>query len=208
MSNPFIHDENDIAERVLWAFQNSKNQCSIGQVVTINAAPVSVNVQPLINYFDKISNWQQFPILNNVPVAQMQTKFFSINTPLNVGDIGILLWFDREVYSCLLAGATTPTTPDSGNLSDVNACIFLPILQPFTLANPLLPTGVDIISNPAGIPISLMTELLTLLTALLAVGGALGTATTFGQVNAAGTALVSAVTLVQTALTLFKGVQP
>lgn len=208
MSNPFIHDENDIAERVVWKMQNSKSQCSIGKVVSINLTPVSVNVQPLINYFDVIAGWKPYPILNSVPVAQFQNTAFSINTPLNVGDVGLLLWFDREVYTCLLAGATSPTTPDSGDLSDLNACIFIPIVQPFAKANPLLPAGVDIISNYAGTPISLMTEILALLTGLTACATALSTATTFGNINEAGSALLTVLSQVTTALTNFKGAQP
>jgi len=162
VSNPFFYDEADIAQRVIWKNQNAKSQCSIGQVVSINTSPVSVNIQPLVNYFDLISKWETYPVLNNIPVAQMQTATYSFNTPLNIGDTGLILWFDREVYTTLLAGATTTQIPNSGSMNDVNACVFLPLMQAFSLANQLLPNGVDFISSE----VSLMTQLLNLLTQL------------------------------------------
>lgn len=208
MSNPFIHDEADIAERMIWNYQNSKSYCSIAKVTQINASPVSVNIQPLVNYFDRVANWQPYPILNNIPVAQMQTGSYSINTPLNVGDIGLTIWFDREVYTCLLSGATTPTTPDSGNLADTNACIFVPIVQSFSSANVLVPQGVDITSVHAGTPISLMTQLLTLLDGLSTFITTMQTVSNFGAINTAATSLLPILNTLVTNLTNFKGAQP
>lgn len=231
-ANPFIHDEADAAKRLIFSLQNLKSQCSIAKVSSINATPVSVNIQPLVNYFDTISGWEQYPVLNFVPVAQMQTSKFSFNLPLNVGDIGIVLWFDREVYTCLLNGATTPTIPDSGDLSDTNACVFIPMMQPFGLANTLLPSGVDIISSQ----ISLLTQLLStmnnisttltdissLLTALSTFAVACEASTTDPILVSAATALAAAlpsiatsissvatsITSITTNLTTFKGGQP
>lgn len=217
-NNPFFHDESDIAQRVVWKNMNAKSSCSIASVVGINAAPVSVSIQPLVKYFDQIGGWTSYPVLKYVPVAQMQTVAYSINTPLKVGDTGLVLWFDREVYTCLQAGATTTTTPDSGNLFDTNACVFLPLMPAFNLANQLMPSGVDIISAE----VSLITQLLTLLTdlntylaAIVTAGVPYAGAPTMPVVGAypialtaASTSLISEITTIITALTTFKGAQP
>jgi hypothetical protein len=215
--NPFFHDASDVTKKLIWLNENSKNTISIGKVMKINASPVSVNIQPLINYYDVITQWEEFPILQNVPVAQLASSVFSLNTPLNVGDTGLILWFDREAYTCLLAGASTTTTPSSGALNNVNACVFIPILQSFALANTLEPSGVDIISSD----VSLLTQLLnlsnsltTLATALVTAGNAYIAAPTLPNVlvyvtavNAAATSLNTAIAQVTTMLTTFKGAQ-
>lgn len=161
--NPFFRDESHIADRCIWRYANGKSICSIGKITQINTSPVSVNVQPLVNYFDGLAGYTEYPILQYIPIIQMQTTAYSINTPVNIGDTGILLWFDREVYTTLLAGASATNSPSSGNLRDINACVFLPILPSFTLANSLQSTGVDIISAN----ISLLTQLTNLLSQLL-----------------------------------------
>lgn len=158
----FFVDGSDVAMRCIWKVMNGKSQCSLAKVVAINASPISVNIQPLVNYFDQIGGFRAYPVLQNVPVAQNQTASYSIKTPLNIGDTGIVLWFDREVYTNLLAGASSTSSPNSGDLSDQNACVFLPMLPAFSLANPLKPNGVDFVSSQ----ISLMTELSTLLSQL------------------------------------------
>lgn len=222
--NGFFHDESDISERIVWNIQNNKSQCSIAKVVTINASPVSVSIQPLVNYFDIVSQWQPYPVIDNVPVAQLQTISYSINTPLNIGDIGLVIWFDREIYTCLMNGATTPTTPTSGDLSDTGACVFIPIMQSFALAKPIQNTGVDFISAQ----VSLMTQLLTLMTQitsfftdmqtfltevaaapttdLSSYAGAVASACS--AFNLLITPIQAQITQITTALTTFKGMQP
>jgi hypothetical protein len=215
--NPFFHDASDVTKKLIWLSQNSKNTISIGKVVSVNTSPVSVNVQPLINYYDVISQWEEFPILQNVPVSQMGSAVFSVNAPLNIGDTGMILWFDREVYTCLLAGATTSTIPSSGSLNNVNACVFVPFLQSFALAQALESNGFDIISSE----VSLLTQLLnlsnsltSLATSLVTAGNAYIAAPTLPNVlvyvtavNAAATSLNTAIAQVTTMLTTFKGAQ-
>lgn len=160
MRNPFLNDSADVFDRMLQAWQNNTNTCSIGKVTSITG--VTVSVQPLIKYFDPVTKWETHPILDNIPISQMQTPLYSIRTPLVVGDIGLLLWFDREVYSSLKEGATDPIIPDSGDLNDANACVFIPIMQPFTTALPPQSKGVEFVS----IEIKLMEQLLALLSNL------------------------------------------
>ncbi len=214
MSNPFYEDESNIADQCIWKDSNGKSQCSIAKVTAINSSPVSVNIQPLVNYFDQTAGWTTYPILQNIPVIQFQTAAYSIVTPLNVGDTGLVLWFDREAYTTLLAGAVTPTTPDSGNMSDINACVFLPILPSFTLASSLKSIGLDFISSR----ISLLTQLQNLCTQLTNLTTALAALTVTGVTTGSGISGVPVnavvitnigvqITAIQTNLVTFIGAQ-
>lgn len=215
--DPFFNDEFDIFKRGLYNANNSSSNCSVGIVTGINLSPVTVNVQNAVQYFDKIQGFQEPPILQNVPVMQLSNLAYSIKTPLNVGDLGLLLWFDREVYTFLVSPALTPQPPESGTMHNENACVFLPVMQKFSQANTLKATGVDFVSTE----ISLMTQLITLLTdlntflAALIVAGApyagSPSAPVVGAypiaVTAASTALETALTTITAALTTFKGAQ-
>lgn len=215
--NPFINDEYDLTKQVIFNYINSQSKCSVGIVKSINSNPVSVNVINGIKYFDKIEGFLDPPLLINVPLMQLQNNLYSIKTPLNIGDLGILLWFDREVYTFLLSSGVTSITPDSGNVFNENACVFLPVMQTFSIANTIKQSGVDIVSSQ----ISLITELLTLLTNLATFTSSLvsagspyagnPSATVVGAypiaVTAAANALGSTLTNINTALTTFKGAQ-
>lgn len=216
--NPFINDEYDLIKRVMFNQLNSQSICSIGTIVAINTSPVSVDVQPCIKYFDRNEGFQIPPILGNVPIAQVSNNLFSVKTPVNIGDVGIILWFDREVYSWLLDPSASPKEPESGTLHNEAACIFLPFLQKFSVSPTLAQTGVDIESSS----VSLMTQLITLLTdlntflaSLITAGAPYAGAPTMPvvgaypiAVTAAATLLETAVTTITSALTTFKGAQP
>jgi hypothetical protein len=218
MTDPFFVDNAQIAERVVWSNQNHKSQCSIAKVMAVNSSPVSVDIQPLVNYFDQIAGFTPYIVIPSVPVVQLQTSAYSINTPLNIGDTGLVIWFDREVYTTLQAGATTPQAPSSGDLYDVGACVFLPILTSFALANPLKTNGVDFISSQ----VSLLTQLLNLLTGLSTFLTAVASAPTTNPLTPAyaaaialacnnflslGPVLADTVTVIKAQLTLFQGMQ-
>lgn len=193
MINPFFQDSSDIAERVYWKNDNASNKCSIAKVVGINSSPVSVNIQPLVNYFDQSIGWTPYPILSFVPLAQMQTVLYSINLPLNIGDTGLVLWFDREVYTTLLAGAISPQAPESGDMNNVSACVFIPMLSSFNIASQIKNTGIDILSAE----VSLLTQLINLCMQTSALATALGQG-----------GIATAVTAIQEQLAAFKGEQP
>lgn len=209
--NPFLNDVPDIIDRMIHGWKNSTNFCSIGSISSINSSPVSVNVQPLVKYFDPITKWETFPVIKNVPITQMSNNLYSIKTPVNVGDVGIILWFDREVYSSLMQGAQLPIIPDSGDLNDQNACIFIPIVQSFATANQLKQTGVEFVSSE----ISLIQQLLTLLSDLTLFCTTVSAAPTTNPLTpvyaaaiaGAATALNLSIATLTTALTTFKGTQ-
>lgn len=209
--NPFINDEFDLTKRMIFSQMNSKSNCSIAYITAINSSPVSVNVQPSIKYFDKIEGFQTPEVLENIPVAQIANNNASIRMPLNVGDVGILLWFDREVYSWLLATSLSPSSPDSGNLFNESACIFIPLVQKFAIAPQIKNTGVDFISSE----ISLLTQLINLLTDLTTFCNAIVSAPTTNPLTptyaaalaTAATNLSVSIATLSTALTTFKGAQ-
>lgn len=213
-TNPFIYDESHIADRMIWKRMNAKSQCSIAMVTGINSTPVSVNIQPLVNYYDQIAGWTEYPVLKYIPVMQFQTASFSISTPINIGDTGLVIWFDREVYTTLLAGATTPGIPDSGDLSDTNACVFINGLPSFVIAKSLQQTGVDITSES----VSLLTQLGNLCSQLESLTSTLASLTVTGVQSggavsgppsqaASITAVNVQITEIASQLTLFQGAQ-
>lgn len=208
MSNPFMHDESDIAERVYWKMQNAKSQCSIGKIVTLNSSPLSVDIQPLVRYFDPIAGWQDYPVLKHVPLGQFQTEGGGVKLPLVPGNLGMILWFDREVYTCLTAGATSVTTPDSGSLDDQNACIFLPLVQVPSKGNPIAASGVDFVSKYQGTTISFMTELNLLLQALDTFVQGVQASTDWLPLQLAASTFLNTLTPTLPKFTQFKGQQP
>lgn len=144
---PFFYDEADIAERAIWNDKNQSYRCSIGKIVSVNQNPVSVDVQPLIRSFDKVDKWQNPPILSHVVVGNFNSQNFTLYLPLKSGDLGLLLWVDREIYTCLFNGGGNITTPDSGDLDDINACIFIPLISSFSDQPMFKSEGVEIESS-------------------------------------------------------------
>ena len=218
MSSPFYFDESQIADRCIWRDRNGKSQCSIAKVVQVNSTPVSVNIQPLVNFYDQTVGFRQYPVLVNIPVAQIQTAISAILTPLNVGDTGIVLWFDREVYTTLSLPLPIPNTPNSGDLSDVGACVFLPMLPSFGAASPIQSSGVDFISNTISLLTqvsALLTQLNTFLQAIVTAGIpyiGMPTKPVLGAypiaLTAAATSFYGTVTTLQANIATFKGSQP
>jgi hypothetical protein len=143
--NPFFSDNVDIIERAIWRNQNAKSICSIAKVTAVNES--TVDVQPLIKHFDAYAGWVDCVEIKDVPVSQNQTSSHSIQTPLKVGDTGMVIWFDREVYNNLQSGAREISEPSSGKMNDLSACVFIPAITAFSKAKPLKQKGVDVVSE-------------------------------------------------------------
>lgn len=163
--NPFLNDDSDVINRAIWSYANYKNKCTIAKVTAVNPSPVSVDVQPLIKYCDINSElkWEAYPELVDVPVAQSASANYAAKFPLNVGDTGFLLFCDREIFSALQLSSATVVKPAYGELDELQACIFVPMLQLFQLAPTLASKGVDFDSEG----VSLLGELLSLTQSLL-----------------------------------------
>ena len=160
-NNAFINDAHDMTQRAIWNYSNYKTICSVGTVTAVNANPVSVNVQALVKYCDTLSEgvWQEYPELVDVPLAQMGSSAYSVYSPLNVGDTGIILWCDREIYTALSQSKPTVVQPNSGELSELNACIFIPFLQLFNKASVIQASGYDVVSSDVSLVNSIISDL-------------------------------------------------
>ena len=154
-----MNDEYDLIKKTLLNHLNSKSNCSIGSIVSVNSSPVSVDIQPAIKYFDKTEGFLESPILKNIPIAQISNNISSMRMPINPGDVGIIIWFDREVYSWLKSSSTRAISPDGSTLYNESACIFIPLIQKFSKSPNIKSTGVDIFSSD----VSLMTQLISTL---------------------------------------------
>jgi len=201
--NPFMNDEYDLTKRILFNQKNSTNTCSIGTIVSINSSPISVNVQPSIRYFDKLEGFKDSPILEHLPVMQLASNLASIRLPLVPGNVGVILWVDREVYSWLDSVGVGPKAPDSGNLCNESAAIFIPFMQKFSQALPVKSLGVDIVSSE----ISLLTQLTNFANDLQTFANSVSIATTIPQITTAAGILNSSLTPIIANLTTFKGDQ-
>lgn len=201
--NPFIHDEYDLIKKVMFNEQNSKSNCSIGTIVKINTNPVSVDVKNCVKYFDANGGFQEPPVLSSVPVAQIANSVSSIRLPLNIGDVGVLLWFDREVFTWLDSSVAVPKEPDSGNMMNENACIFIPFLTKFSNAPLIKNSGVDIYSNN----VSLVEQIFDFIDVINNFATTLSTANSFVDINVAAASLITNLTNVIAQLTTFKGQQ-
>lgn len=231
--NPFMNDEFDLNKRMQLNQLNSTSSCSIGTVVAINSSPVSVDIQPSIKYFDREVGFVTSPVLKHIPLAQIANSSSSIKLPLNPGDVGVILWFDREVYSWLDSSSAGSLAPGSGTFNNDSACIFIPLIQKFSQAPVVKNTGMDFISSGQSLMTqlleelqaltTLLTSLTTFNTALIVAGapyagpggstapmqGAYAIAVTAAAtvLNTAISAVGSSLASVATALTTFKGAQ-
>lgn len=163
--NPFLNDDADTINRAIWSYANYKNKCTLASVVAVNSSPVSVDVQPLVQFSDINSDgkWRDYPVLREVPLAQAASATYAIKYPINDGDTGFLLFCDREIFTALGASSATITQPAYGELDELQACIFVPMLPLFQLAPTIQQNGVDFVSSN----VSLLAELQTFVQQLL-----------------------------------------
>lgn len=160
MLNPFLNDDASVINKAIDMNSSYKVSCSVAKVTAINKNPISVDVQPLVKYCDIFSEerWLDYPELTQVPLAQLFGSKFSVKLPINVGDTGIVLWCDREVFSALSQTTPLTTEPASGELSDLQACVFIPAMPLFALAPQIKQKGLEFVSDN----VELVGELLVL----------------------------------------------
>jgi hypothetical protein len=105
LESPFLTDTYDIAQQLIWDFQNSLCICSVGVVKEVTEK--SVTLQPLVKYFDKNNGYKDFPKLLKIPVSQLTVISGGLKIPVIVGDTGVIIWFDRDVTDGLKAKVST-----------------------------------------------------------------------------------------------------
>jgi len=210
---PYIDDTFDLVKEIMFEEMNSTSRCSLGTIVKINNSPVSVDIQPVINHFDKIEGFLEPEILKNIPVLQQGNAAASLRFPMNSGDVGVILWLDREGYSWLASALVGPKTPESGTFHNESACIFIPLLTKFSQAAPVKNLGVDIVSSQVSLleqMLNLMTDLTTFCDAIVAANAAATSPLTpvySGALSTAASVLKVSVTQLNVAFTTFKGEQ-
>jgi hypothetical protein len=222
--NPFLPDSFEQFKRYLFDEQNSTPSASIATVVNVSATNKScVDIQPSVKYFDKNTGFTTYPKLLSVPVFQLAGSTHAISASIVPGDVGLVIWVDREIYSWLTSSSPIPAAPESGSLHNVNACVFIPCMQKFSQAPALQSSGMEFMS----MGIKLMQELITMATnmgtfanSLVTAGsvptftwtpGAGGSAVSPAyqvQVTTAANTFVTQMTTTQTKFTTFKGSQP
>lgn len=197
--DPFLADSFEISKRLHWDIMNSQNRASVAQVIGYGTDTGTVNIKPMVNYYDKVEGFSEYPELINVPVVQLTSSSFSFKFPVNIGDVGVVLWMHREIQTALSGGGSTPVL---GDLSNVNACVWMPFT---TYSSPnFKQEGVDIVSSS----VSLLEQVLNLLTGLYTfLQGCSGAGGDAAPVASAATAFEPVVTAVKSALTVFKGEQ-
>ena len=80
------------------------------KIVKIDLTKRLVNVQPLINYFDKITEkYIKLPIIPNVPIMFLRTKVALISVPINIEDTGTLFFSERCFKNWQLSGGIKNT---------------------------------------------------------------------------------------------------
>jgi len=173
--NCFLGDDYERFRRSFWSMMNSRQTISIAKITGISTVTSgTVDIQPLVQHFDKNAGFVDYPVIKGVPITQMASSQYSINTPVNVGDVGLVLWVDREVFTWLFGSASSSHAPESGEMNNANDCIFIPFVQKFATAPALKQTGLEFMS--AGI--KLMQELITLTTNMASFAQSLNSAAT------------------------------
>jgi hypothetical protein len=173
--NCFLGDDYENFRRSFWSMMNSRQTVSIAKVTGISTITSgTVDIQPLVQHFDKNSGFVDYPEIKGVPITQMASPQYSINVPVNLGDVGLVLWVDREVFTWLFGNTSGSHAPESGEMNNANDCIFIPFLQKFSKAPVLKQTGLEFMS--AGI--KLMQELITMTTNMASFAQSLNTAAT------------------------------
>lgn len=173
--NCFLGDDYERFRRSFWSMMNSRQTISIAKITGIaTITSGTVDVQPLIQHFDKNAGFIDYPVIKGVPITQMASPQYAINVPVNVGDVGLILWVDREVFTWLFGSSSSSHAPESGEMNNANDCIFMPFVQKFSQAPVLKQAGLEFMS--AGI--KLMQELTTLTTNMASFAQSLQSAAT------------------------------
>lgn len=206
-NSPYLSSNFDIAQRLIEKNNNAQVLCTIASVQKVNADPVSVDVLPLINFFDENFGYTPWDVLPSIPVLQQASAAVQVKLPISVGDVGVILCFHREVFTCLQQNAK-PKDPASGVVYDVANCFFLPFLSSFALQPALKPSGYDVVSQGVSLLKQLKDECDAVKSFAQSVANASGDPNIFpGEVKTAAQTLLNALGPISGNFTTFKGQQ-
>ena|ERR1700679_3060037 len=206
---PFLSDITSIIDKVNWADKNSEIIFTVGKITAITGTTASV--QPLVKMFNRQLGWFDSAVLTGINVLASGGLAYQIKTPINVGDIGVLLIPHREVSGAISSQGITQ--PDSGDMYNLQHALFLP----FALSG-LKPLGIEIVSG-AETPVNLIgsgsygastsgliNDLVQILVTLIQVMNTISVDTLSAVATASVAASAQLMTLI-TKLSLFKGEQ-
>ena len=206
-NSPYLSSNFDIAQRLIEKNNNTQVICSIASVQKVNADPVSVDVLPLINFFDPNFGYTPWDVLPSIPVLQQASAAVQVKLPISVGDVGVILCFHREVFSYLRQGGGQKD-PESGVVYDAANCFFLPFLSPFALQPALKPSGYDVVSQGISLLKQLKDETDAVSSFAQSILNASGDPNVFvGEIKAAALVLKNSLASISQNLTTFKGQQ-
>lgn len=220
-TNPFLATNTSISKRLIDEDADRKLTTSIAKVTAVNSDPVSVDIQPLIQQWYTAAGWQTMPEIKQVPISLPCSNEFSFRFPVNIGDVGVVVWFHRDAWSWLNSPSEAPSQPDSGDTNDYFSCCFFPFMQKFSNQYELKQSGVDFLSSG----VSLLTQMIAIVDTMVSdlsnklqtlaplpvavtVAGAPGTGTAdVTQINLISTSLTPALENIKSQLETFKGQQ-
>ena len=139
IDNPYNPDSNDtfiehlpLDEVIIRAIKAElkKSRVMIPAKVIKKNSSQNVDVQPLFKtrYID--GEVKDLPPIQHVPVSMIMGVDYSIKVPVAVGDIGYLIFCDRDLDS-FLAGSGEILEPNSSRAHDYADAVFSPGLVPF-----------------------------------------------------------------------------
>jgi phage baseplate assembly protein gpV len=106
------------------------NNChlQLGVIKSYDHQKRLAKVQPLIGMTNGDEEWDDLPLLNNVPVAHSGTDSYIIHVPVKEGDVVILLCMDRDISALdQTEKRNEPTFSQSNRMFSLSDCIAMPI---------------------------------------------------------------------------------
>lgn len=149
-----------------------------GQIVTINTALWTAQVQPAFKRVQEDGTVVNRPILPDVPIWIPGGGGAWLQFPIAPGDNGLLVYMDRDMGTWFIQGGQAP--PPTYRKHDVSDAVFFPALKPLSTTAPAIPSdrarlisagGAEVAVTTAGLVSirNLTTSLLTLMDGLITV---------------------------------------
>lgn len=133
-----------VIQTALKRFQGELHTSIPAEIVTYDRGTQKASVQPVLLRKTVTGQTFKFPVITNVPCRFERSSKFSLTYELRPGDSGLLIISERSLDVWLnRGGIVDPLDPRK---HDINDCIFLPGLFPFTKPAPTQP-NIALIQN-------------------------------------------------------------
>lgn len=120
---------NDIIERAIAEAVDSVRVAGLATVVKFTAGAVCnlVDIKPLVKKKLPTGEFEEDPVILNVPILYPASKTTEINFPLAVGDTVLYIACDRDIAGVKVAGATKPIEAGSQRKHALSDALAIPI---------------------------------------------------------------------------------